>query len=56
MFVPPTAAIERRAQGMEAWLANPVLLAPDPDAEYAKAKAFDSTIVRQPGPGRGIQK
>ncbi|MGE4606585.1 MAG: bifunctional aconitate hydratase 2/2-methylisocitrate dehydratase, partial [Myxococcota bacterium] len=28
--------IERRAKAMEAWLENPELLAPDPDAEYVK--------------------
>ncbi len=42
------AAIERRAQAMEAWLANPVLLAPDPDAEYAKVFEIDLNQIKEP--------
>jgi aconitate hydratase 2/2-methylisocitrate dehydratase len=42
------AAIERRAQQMEAWLANPVLLAPDPDAEYFKVFEIDLNQIKEP--------
>jgi aconitate hydratase 2/2-methylisocitrate dehydratase len=42
------AAIERRAQAMEAWLANPVLLAPDPDAEYYKVFEIDLNEIKEP--------
>ncbi|MEY2936694.1 MAG: bifunctional aconitate hydratase 2/2-methylisocitrate dehydratase, partial [Pseudomonadota bacterium] len=42
------AALERRAQGMEAWLANPVLLAPDADAEYHKIFEIDLNQIKEP--------
>ena len=42
------AAIERRAQKMEAWLANPVLLEPDADAEYAKVLEIDLDQITEP--------
>ncbi len=42
------AAIERRAQQMEAWLANPVLLAPDKDAEYYKVFEIDLNEIKEP--------
>jgi aconitate hydratase 2/2-methylisocitrate dehydratase len=43
----PTA-IERRAQQMEAWLENPVLLSPDPDAEYYKVFEIDLKQIKEP--------
>jgi aconitate hydratase 2/2-methylisocitrate dehydratase len=42
------AAIERRARQMEAWLANPVLLAPDADAEYYKVFEIDLNQIQEP--------
>jgi len=42
------AAIERRAQQMEAWLENPVLLAPDKDAEYYKVFEIDLNEIKEP--------
>src|SRR4029079_7521166 len=41
------AAIERRAQQMEAWLENPVLLAPDKDAEYYKVFEIDLNEIKE---------
>ncbi|BAP46221.1 aconitate hydratase 2 [Pseudomonas sp. StFLB209] len=40
--------LERRAQAMEAWIANPVLLAADPDAEYAEIIEIDLADVKEP--------
>ncbi|MHC6224987.1 bifunctional aconitate hydratase 2/2-methylisocitrate dehydratase [Pseudomonas sp. X10] len=40
--------MERRAQAMEAWLANPVLLAADKDAEYAEIIEIDLAEVKEP--------
>ncbi|MBM4379708.1 MAG: bifunctional aconitate hydratase 2/2-methylisocitrate dehydratase, partial [Deltaproteobacteria bacterium] len=42
------AALERRAKKMEEWLANPVLLEPDADAEYAKVFEIDLDTIREP--------
>jgi aconitate hydratase 2/2-methylisocitrate dehydratase len=40
--------LERRAKAMEAWLENPVLLEPDPDAEYHKVFEIDLATVTEP--------
>ena len=40
--------MERRAQAMEAWLANPVTLAADADAEYAEIIEIDLADVKEP--------
>ncbi len=40
--------MERRAQAMEAWLANPVLLSADKDAEYAEIIEIDLADVKEP--------
>jgi aconitate hydratase 2 / 2-methylisocitrate dehydratase len=40
--------LERRAQGMEKWLANPSLLQADADAEYAEIIEIDLADVREP--------
>jgi len=40
--------LERRAQAMEEWLANPQLLEPDPDAEYAKVFEIDLNEITEP--------
>jgi aconitate hydratase 2 / 2-methylisocitrate dehydratase len=40
--------LERRAQAMEEWLANPVLLEPDADAEYAKVFEIDLNEITEP--------
>ncbi len=40
--------LERRASEMEAWLANPVLLQPDPDAEYVKIFEIDLNEIKEP--------
>lgn len=40
--------LERRAQAMEAWLANPQLLAADADAEYAAVIEIDLADVKEP--------
>ena len=40
--------LERRAKAMEAWLANPVLLEPDPDAEYHQVFEIDLATVTEP--------
>jgi aconitate hydratase 2/2-methylisocitrate dehydratase len=42
------ATLERRAQQMEAWLANPVLLEPDADAEYVKIFEIDLNEIKEP--------
>jgi aconitate hydratase 2/2-methylisocitrate dehydratase len=40
--------IERRIKAMEDWLANPVLLEPDPDAEYAEVIEIDMDQITEP--------
>ena len=40
--------LERRAQAMEAWLANPALLSADADAEYAHVIEIDLADVKEP--------
>ena len=40
--------LERRAQAMEAWLADPKLLAADKDAEYAAVIEIDLAEVKEP--------
>ncbi|GAB7532044.1 bifunctional aconitate hydratase 2/2-methylisocitrate dehydratase [Pseudomonas sp. 3A(2025)] len=40
--------MERRAQAMEAWIANPQLLAADPDAEYAEIIEIDLADIKEP--------
>jgi len=40
--------LERRAQGMEAWLAKPELLQPDANAEYAKVIEIDMSEIKEP--------
>jgi aconitate hydratase 2/2-methylisocitrate dehydratase len=40
--------IERRAQAMEAWIANPVLMQPDADAAYAKIIEIDLADITEP--------
>ncbi len=40
--------MERRAQAMEAWQANPVLLSADKDAEYAEIIEIDLADVKEP--------
>ncbi|MVV48801.1 bifunctional aconitate hydratase 2/2-methylisocitrate dehydratase [Pseudomonas sp. PB120] len=41
-------ALERRAQAMEAWLANPELLEADADAEYAEVIEIDLADIKEP--------
>ena len=41
-------ALERRAKKMEEWLANPELLQPDADAEYAKIIEIDLNAITEP--------
>ncbi len=43
----PTA-IENRIKDMEAWLANPELLTPDADAEYAEIMEIDLAEIKEP--------
>ncbi|MGR4068439.1 bifunctional aconitate hydratase 2/2-methylisocitrate dehydratase [Billgrantia sp. C5P2] len=40
--------IERRIQGMEAWLANPSLMRADKDAEYAEVIEIDLEALKEP--------
>jgi aconitate hydratase 2/2-methylisocitrate dehydratase len=40
--------LERRAQAMEAWLANPELMEPDADAEYHKIIEIDLNEIKEP--------
>ena len=40
--------LERRIKAMRAWIANPELLAPDPDAEYAAVIEIDLADVKEP--------
>jgi aconitate hydratase 2/2-methylisocitrate dehydratase len=41
-------SIRRRIQAMEAWLANPQLLEPDADAEYAAIIEIDLAEIKEP--------
>ncbi len=43
-----TRTIERRAQAMEAWLAQPELLTADADAEYATVIEIDLADIKEP--------
>ncbi|MBK9952016.1 MAG: bifunctional aconitate hydratase 2/2-methylisocitrate dehydratase [Candidatus Competibacteraceae bacterium] len=40
--------LERRIKGMEAWLANPTLMEPDADAEYADVIEIDISQIKEP--------
>ncbi len=40
--------LERRIKAMEDWLASPVLLEPDPDAEYAEVIEIDLAKIKEP--------
>jgi aconitate hydratase 2/2-methylisocitrate dehydratase len=40
--------ISRRVESMEAWLANPVLMEPDADAEYAEIIEIDLNEIKEP--------
>ena len=40
--------IERRIQGMEAWLAKPDLMEADADAEYAAVIEIDLDSIKEP--------
>ena len=40
--------LERRARKMEEWLANPVLMEPDADAEYAEIIEIDLNEIKEP--------
>ena len=40
--------LERRARAMEAWLANPVLMRADKDAEYAQVIEIDMNAIKEP--------
>ncbi|MCG8324512.1 MAG: bifunctional aconitate hydratase 2/2-methylisocitrate dehydratase [Thiotrichales bacterium] len=40
--------LERRAQAMEDWLANPILMEPDPDAEYTRVFEIDLNEIKEP--------
>ncbi len=40
--------LERRIAAMEAWLAEPALLAPDADAEYAAVFEIDMSEIKEP--------
>ncbi|GLQ32401.1 bifunctional aconitate hydratase 2/2-methylisocitrate dehydratase [Litoribrevibacter albus] len=41
-------SLERRAQAMEAWLANPELMEADADAEYAHVLEIDLNEIKEP--------
>ncbi len=41
-------SLERRIAAMEAWIANPQLLAPDADAEYAAVFEIDMNAIKEP--------
>jgi aconitate hydratase 2/2-methylisocitrate dehydratase len=41
-------SLERRIAAMQAWIANPVLLQPDADAEYAAVFEIDLATVKEP--------
>ena len=40
--------LERRAQAMEEWMANPVLMEPDADADYVKVFEIDLNEIKEP--------
>ncbi len=40
--------LDRRAKAMEDWIANPVLMEPDADAEYAKIFEIDLNEIKEP--------
>ncbi len=40
--------LDRRAAAMEEWIANPVLMEPDADAEYAKIFEIDLNEIKEP--------
>ncbi|QKT04825.1 bifunctional aconitate hydratase 2/2-methylisocitrate dehydratase [Ectothiorhodospiraceae bacterium 2226] len=40
--------LQRRIEAMEAWLANPTLLEPDADAEYAEVIEIDLNEIKEP--------
>ncbi len=40
--------LDRRARAMEEWIANPVLMEPDADAEYAKVFEIDLNEIKEP--------
>ena len=40
--------LDRRAKAMEEWIANPVLMEPDADAEYAKIFEIDLNEIKEP--------
>lgn len=40
--------LTRRIEAMETWLANPVLLEPDPDAEYHEVIEIDLNEIKEP--------
>ncbi|MEW5729919.1 MAG: bifunctional aconitate hydratase 2/2-methylisocitrate dehydratase [Pseudomonadota bacterium] len=40
--------LERRIKAMEAWIANPALLAPDADADYAAVIEIDLADIKEP--------
>ncbi|MEO5377828.1 MAG: bifunctional aconitate hydratase 2/2-methylisocitrate dehydratase [Magnetococcus sp. DMHC-6] len=42
------ATIQKRIDSMQAWLANPVLLQPDADAEYAAVIEIDMNEIKEP--------
>ncbi|SEH59119.1 bifunctional aconitate hydratase 2/2-methylisocitrate dehydratase [Magnetospirillum fulvum] len=41
-------ALERRIRAMEAWIADPKLLAPDPNADYAEVIEIDLAEITEP--------
>ena len=43
-----STTLQRRIKAMEAWIANPVLLQPDADAEYAAIIDIDLADVKEP--------
>jgi aconitate hydratase 2/2-methylisocitrate dehydratase len=40
--------LERRAQKMESWIENPVLLKPDSNAKYAATIEIDLNEIKEP--------
>ncbi len=40
--------LRRRVEAMQAWLANPILLEPDADAEYAAIIEIDMSAIKEP--------
>ncbi|MCB1543021.1 MAG: hypothetical protein KDJ30_01580, partial [Rhodoblastus sp.] len=41
-------SLERRIAAMEAWIADPKLMAPDADAEYAAVFEIDLNEIKEP--------